>query len=64
MGFGTFIREKREQARVPMNELARSLGISPAYWSHRTREKLYGCKPYPAVSIAAPFKQANDPVVA
>ena len=31
MGFGTFIREKREQANVPMNEFARSLGISPAY---------------------------------
>jgi len=25
MGFGTFIREKREQANVPMNEFARSL---------------------------------------
>lgn len=38
MGFGTFIREKREQAGVPMNEFARSLGISPAYWSRIERE--------------------------
>jgi len=38
MGFGTFIREKREQAHVPMNEFARSLGISPAYWSRIERE--------------------------
>ncbi|MBD3750815.1 MAG: helix-turn-helix transcriptional regulator [Sphingobacteriales bacterium] len=38
MGFGTFIREKREQANVPMNEFARSLGISPAYWSRIERE--------------------------
>ena len=37
MGFGTFIREKREQANVPMNEFARSLGISPAYWSRIER---------------------------
>ena len=37
MGFGTFIREKREQAGVPMNEFARSLGISPAYWSRVER---------------------------
>ena len=38
MGFGTFIREKREQAGVPMNEFARSLGISPAYWSRIERD--------------------------
>lgn len=38
MGFGTFIREKREQANLPMNEFARSLGISPAYWSRIERE--------------------------
>ena len=38
MGFGTFIREKREQANVPMNEFARSLGISPAYWSRIERD--------------------------
>ena len=38
MGFGSFIREKREQAGVPMNEFARSLGISPAYWSRIERE--------------------------
>lgn len=38
MGFGTFIRQKREQAGVPMNEFARSLGISPAYWSRIERE--------------------------
>lgn len=38
MGFGNFIREKREQANVPMNEFARSLGISPAYWSRIERE--------------------------
>lgn len=38
MGFGSFIREKREQAGVPMNEFARRLGISPAYWSRIERE--------------------------
>ena len=38
MGFGTFIREKRERANVPMNEFARSLGISPAYWSRIERD--------------------------
>jgi transcriptional regulator with XRE-family HTH domain len=38
MGFGAFIRQKREQAGVPLNEFARSLGISPAYWSRIERE--------------------------
>jgi len=38
MPFGAFIRAKREQANVPMNEFARSLGISPAYWSRIERE--------------------------
>lgn len=38
MGFGSFIREKREQANLPMNEFARKLDISPAYWSRIERE--------------------------
>lgn len=38
MGFGIFAREKREHANVSMNEFARSLGISPAYWSRIARE--------------------------
>jgi len=38
LGFGAFIRQKREQAGVPMNEFARSLSVSPAYWSRVERE--------------------------
>ena len=38
MGFGTFIRQEREQAGVTMNKFARSLSVSPAYWSRVERE--------------------------
>ena len=38
MGFGAYIRAQREHANRPMNEFARALGISPAYWSRIERE--------------------------
>jgi transcriptional regulator with XRE-family HTH domain len=38
MGFGAYIRAQPEQANRPMNEFARALGISPAYWSRIERE--------------------------
>ena len=41
MSFGTYIRQKREAKGIPLNEFARQLDISPAYWSRieRDREK-------------------------
>lgn len=38
MGFGSYIRQKREQANIAMNDFARRLDISPAYWSRIERE--------------------------
>ena len=41
MSFGPWIRVQREKAGLGLNEMARKLGISPAYWSRieRGREK-------------------------
>ena len=33
MGFGRFIRDRREAAEIALNDFARRLDISPAYWS-------------------------------
>jgi len=38
MGFGTWIRTARERADITLNDFARRLGISPAYWSRIERE--------------------------
>jgi len=38
MAFGAFIRSKREEKEMQMNDFARQLGISPAYWSRIERE--------------------------
>lgn len=38
MPFGAFIRGKREEKSIQMNDFARQLGISPAYWSRIERE--------------------------
>lgn len=38
MSFGAYIRQKREAKGIPMNEFARQLDISPAYWSRIERE--------------------------
>lgn len=38
MAFGAFIRSKREDKGIQMNDFARQLGISPAYWSRIERE--------------------------
>ena len=38
MGFGQFIRSKREQSGIVLNDFARRIGISPAYWSRIERE--------------------------
>ncbi|MBX6323378.1 MAG: helix-turn-helix domain-containing protein [Rhodospirillaceae bacterium] len=38
MAFGRWIRAQRERAEIPLNEFARQLGISPAYWSRIERE--------------------------
>lgn len=37
MAFGDFIRQKREEAVIPLNDFARRIGISPAYWSRIER---------------------------
>lgn len=37
MNFGAYIRKKREAKGIPMNEFARHLDISPAYWSRIER---------------------------
>lgn len=39
MGFGTYIRQKREAKEISLNDFARRLEISPAYWSRIEREK-------------------------
>ena len=38
MPFGAFIRKKREEKQIQMNDFARQLEISPAYWSRIERE--------------------------
>ena len=38
MGFGTFVRVKRRERGIGLNEFARRLDISPAYWSRIERE--------------------------
>lgn len=38
MGFGTWIRTEREKAEITLNDFARRLEISPAYWSRIERE--------------------------
>ncbi len=37
MPFGDFIRNKREEKKIQMNDFARQLEISPAYWSRIER---------------------------
>jgi transcriptional regulator with XRE-family HTH domain len=38
MPFGAFIRRKREESGIQLNDFARQLEISPAYWSRIERE--------------------------
>ena len=38
MGFGAYIREKRSAKGIPLNDFARLIDISPAYWSRIERE--------------------------
>ena len=38
MSFGAFIREKRQEKGIQMNDFARQLEISPAYWSRIERD--------------------------
>ena len=38
MAFGAFIRSEREKKEIQMNDFARQLGISPAYWSRIERD--------------------------
>lgn len=38
MGFGSYIRSKREAKEIALNDFARQLDISPAYWSRIERE--------------------------
>ena len=38
MSFGSYIRKKREAKGIPLNEFARQIDISPAYWSRIERE--------------------------
>lgn len=38
MKFGAYIRQKREAKGIQMNDFARQLEISPAYWSRIERD--------------------------
>ncbi len=38
MAFGAYIRQKREVKEIALNDFARQLDISPAYWSRIERE--------------------------
>lgn len=38
MAFGAYIRQKREAKGMALNDFARQLDISPAYWSRIERE--------------------------
>lgn len=38
MPFGAWIRQKREAKDIALNDFARKLDISPAYWSRIERE--------------------------
>ena len=38
MGFGKWIRTRREAAAITLNDFSRRLDISPAYWSRIERE--------------------------
>lgn len=38
MSFGQFIRKTREAKEIQMNDFARQLEISPAYWSRIERD--------------------------
>lgn len=38
MGFGSFVREKREEKGISLNKFAGLLKISPTYWSRVERE--------------------------
>ena len=38
MPFGAFIRKKREEKQIQMNEFARQLELSPASWSRIERD--------------------------
>ena len=38
MAFGAYIRKKREEKGIAMNDFARQLNISAAYWSRIERE--------------------------
>lgn len=38
MPFGAYIRKKREEKEIQLNDFAKQLGISPAYWSRIERE--------------------------
>jgi transcriptional regulator with XRE-family HTH domain len=38
MAFGSYIRKKREEAGIPLRDLAQRIDISPAYWSRIERE--------------------------
>ena len=38
MAFGAYIRQQREAQGIAMNDFARRLDISPAYWSRIERE--------------------------
>ena len=38
MAFGAYIRKKREEKEIQLNDFAKLLDISPAYWSQIERE--------------------------
>ena len=38
MAFGAYIRKKREEKEIQLNDFAKMLDISPAYWSRIERE--------------------------
>jgi HTH-type transcriptional regulator, competence development regulator len=39
MAFGTYVRVKRTEMGIGLNDFSYRLGVSPAYWSRIEREK-------------------------
>jgi transcriptional regulator with XRE-family HTH domain len=57
MSFGPWIRTEREKAEIGLNDFARSIAISPAYWSRIER----GMEKAPKDElILAAFRRSKD----
>ena len=60
MAFGSWIRIEREQAGISLKEFARSIDISPAYWSRIERELELAPKDSPIIAACQRLGLATD----